>query len=70
MKYFPCPYLQARATAEAEPILRRAQELNGGRDRGLESNLLAALGIAVVQQSRFDSARDSFARAYWAGPAI
>lgn len=57
-------YLQAGATAEAEPIIRQAQELNGGRDRELESNLLVASGIAAVQQSRFDNARDSFARAF------
>ncbi len=57
-------YLQAGATAEARPIIRQALELNGGRDRELESNLMVASGIAAVQQSEFDNARDSFAKAF------
>ncbi|SCX80420.1 hypothetical protein [Nitrosospira sp. Nsp13] len=57
-------YLQAGATAEARPIIRQALELNGGRDRELESNLMVASGIAAVQQSEFDNARDSFVKAF------
>jgi tetratricopeptide (TPR) repeat protein len=57
-------YLQAGATAEAQPIIRQALELNGGRDRELESNLMVASGIAAVQQSEFDNARDSFSKAF------
>ena len=57
-------YLQAGATAEARPIIQQALELNGGRDRELESNLMVASGIAAVQQNEFDNARDSFAKAF------
>lgn len=57
-------YLQAGATAEAQPIIRQALELNGGRDRELESNLIVASGVAAMQRSEFDNARESFAKAF------
>lgn len=59
-------YLQAGAVTEARQLIGRALEVNGGRDRELEADLLVASGIAAAQQQEFAQAREAFEKAFQA----
>ena len=56
-------YLRAGAAGEAKPLIKRAMDLNAGRDANLEVNLLVSSGVADLQQQRFAEARDAFQQA-------
>jgi len=56
-------YLQAGATDEARPLIKRAMALNAGKDRDLEVDLLVTSGVAALQRQDFGEAQEAFQKA-------